>query len=111
MSRVCIVLALWLLAGCKPAPPKYPSPPRDLAMAQQPWDGEYVMHDEMGEIVQRTVWNDHKLIEAWGVSKTSPDEWKQVVKTGTGVIRIYGRLRKHAGFNWFENGEFVRGAG
>ena len=110
MSRLSIILALWVLSGCEPAPPKQPPPPRDLATAQQPWDGEYVMRGEAGEIVQRTVWKDHKLVSAWEVSETSPGEWKQVVKDGTGVIKVYDR-RKHAGFNWFEKGEFVRGAG
>ena len=110
MWRFPIILALWLLSGCEAASPKQPPSPRDLATAQEPWNGEYVARDDAGEIVQRTVWKDHNLVSAWEISEPLPREWKQVAKNGTGVIKVYYR-GKHAGFNWFENGKFVRGAG
>jgi len=110
VSRLAVIIAVSLLTGCAQLSPKQPPAPRDLATAQRPWDGEYVMRDNAGEVIQRTVWKDHKLVSAWERSETSPGEWKQVAKDGTGVIKVYYR-GKHAGFNWFENGEFVRGAG
>jgi hypothetical protein len=110
VSRFALIIALSLLTGCARPSTKQPPAPRDLATAQQPWDGEYVMRDDAGEVVQRSVWKDHKLVSAWELSHTSPGEWKQVAKDGAGVIKVYDR-GKHAGFNWFEKGEIVRGAG
>ena len=101
--RLPVIFVGLLLVGCARAP-------RDLEAARSPFDGEYLAYDATGAAVQRTIWNRDKLVAAWERNDSASRSWTRVAQDGNGVIKVYYRGR-HAGFNWFENGEFVRGAG
>jgi hypothetical protein len=70
-------------------------------------DGVWWDFSPKGKILQKQIYHNGKLLEAWGVD--SDGKWTKSVKNGMGNICDFGDSGEYAGFDEYIDGEMVRG--
>ena len=102
---------------------------RSVGSARPPRTGVYLVYAPGGQLLQKTIWRDAKLVSAWeyyrgdmspspvmdaqGWDKPSllPPRWTQTVVNGTGRMCVFSEIGVLIGWEEYLNGHYVRGAG